>query len=151
MIIWRGFGFLAVLIVAVGALIGFGMSSLVAPEGEVNGPLFGLGLLIGAAGTFAAGWWLNVINPEKKTQKWVEQRRAELQFAVANGQFQASPGIAPSSQAEAQGQAEAMLAHESAVVGKRLRNVHTLFWIPMQWIGVVVALVAVVVTFLLMS
>lgn len=151
MIIWRGFGFLAVLIVALGALAGFGLSSLVAEEGDVNGPLFGLGLMLGAAATFALGWWLNVINPAKKTERWVEQRRAELHHAVASGQFQPSPGIVPSSHAEAQAQAEALLAHESATVAKRLRNIHTLFWIPMQWFGVVVAVVALVVTFLLIS
>ncbi|WP_420114169.1 hypothetical protein [Pseudactinotalea sp.] len=145
MIIWRGFGFLAVLIGAVGALIGFGLSSAVAAEGEINGLMLGLGLLLGAAGIFALGWWLNVINPAKKAETWTEQRRAELNFAIANGQFQAVPGVAPSSQEQAQAQADAMLAQESVTVGKRLRNIHTLFWIPMQWIGVVLAIIAVLV------
>ena len=107
--------------------------------------MIGVGLILGGAATFAAGWFLNVVNPAKKAQTWTEQRRAELSHAVANGQFQAAPGIAPSSQAEAQVQADVLLDQESTAVTRRLRNVHTLFWIPMQWWGVVFALIGLVV------
>ena len=110
--------------------------------------LVGLGVVVGGAASFALGWWLNVINPQKKTQTWIEQRRAELNYAVANGQFQAAPGIAPSSQAEAQAQADTMVAQEAPAVTKRLKNIHTLFWIPMQWVGVVIAVIGVVVAIL---
>lgn len=149
-IIWRGFGFLAVIFGALGLLLGMTLSNAVS-ESSVNGPLLGLGLLIGAAATFAAGWWFNVINPAKKAQTWVEQRRAELSFSVSNGQFQPAPGIVPSSQEEAQAQADQLLAQESAAVAKRLRNVHTLFWIPMQWWGVLFALIALLLAILLLS
>lgn len=143
MIVWRGFGFLAFLLGALGALAGIGLSTALSPDGEVGGPLIGIGILLGGVASFALGWWLNVLNPQKKAQTWVEQRRAELNHAVATGQFQATPGVVPSSQAEAQAQADALLAHETPVVTKRLSNIHTLFWIPMQWAGVVIAILGV--------
>lgn len=149
MIIWRGLGFLAVLVGLLGVLIGVGLSSLAGEE--TSGPLMGLGMLLGGAGVFALGWYLNVVNPAKKAQTWTEQRRAELQHAVATGQFQPAPGIAPASRQEAEVQAQLMLDAESTHVTKRLRNIHTLFWIPMQWWGVVWAVVGVVVAITLLS
>lgn len=151
MIIWRGFGFLAVILGALGFLAGTGLSSLVSSDGELNGAMVGLGLLLAGAATFALGWYLNVINPAKKAQTWVEQRRAELNHAVASGRFQASPGVVPASLAEAQLQADMMLDQESTAVTRRLSNIHTLFWIPMQWWGLVLALVGVVVAVLLLA
>lgn len=147
MIVWRGFGFLAFLLGALGLLAGIGISNSVS-EG-FSGPWVGLGLILGGAASFALGWWLNVINPAKKATTWTEQRRAELQHAVATGQFQASPGVAPSSQAEAQVQADLMLDQESTTVTRRLRNIHTLFWIPMQWFGVLLVVLGVVLAIVL--
>ena len=141
MIIWRGFGFLAVILGALGALLGTGLGSLAGDSGNVT--LIGVGLALGGVATFALGWWLNVMNPAKKTQTWIAQRNAELQQAVDAGRFQPSPGIVPSSLQEAQAQKEALLAQESAHVTKRLRNIHTLFWIPMQWIGVVILVIGI--------
>ncbi|GAB2606176.1 transcriptional accessory protein [Pseudactinotalea suaedae] len=151
MIIWRGFGFVAVILGALGFLAGTGLSSLVSTDGELNGAMIGLGVLLGGVATFALGWYLNVINPAKKSQTWVEQRRAELSHAVASGRFQPAPGVVPSSLAEAQVQADMMLDQESTAVTRRLRNIHTLFWIPMQWWGVVYALIGVVVAILLLA
>jgi len=141
MIIWRGLGFLAVILALAGALLGTWLGSLAGPSSTVT--LIGVGLSIGGIATFALGWWLNVMDPAKKTQTWTVQRGAELQQAVAAGRFQASPGVVPSSHAEADAQAQALLAHESAHVTKRLRNIHTLFWIPMQWIGVVIVVIGI--------
>ncbi len=143
MIVWRGFGFLAVILGALGALLGTGLASLAGDEGNVT--LIGVGLAIGGVATAALGWYLNVINPQKKAQTWIAQRQAELQQAVAAGRFQPAPGIVPSSHAEAQAQADQMLAQESAQVTKKLRNIHTLFWIPMQFIGVVIVVIGIVV------
>lgn len=151
MIIWRGFGFLAVILGALGFLAGTGLSSLVSSDGEMSGPMIGLGLILGGAATFALGWYLNVINPAKKSETWIGQRRAELSHAVASGQFQSSPGVVPSSQAEAQVQADLMLDQESTAVTRRLRNIHTLFWIPMQWWGVVFAVIGILVAIVLLS
>lgn len=142
-IIWRGFGFLAVILALLGALLGTGLGSLAGDSGNVT--LIGVGIAIGGVATFALGWWLNVMNPAKKTQQWIAQRDAELQQAVDQGRFQASPGVVPASLEQAQAQKTALLQTESAHVTKRLRNIHTLFWIPMQWIGVVIVILGVVV------
>lgn len=142
-IIWRGLGFLAIILAALGALLGTGLGSLAGDSG--NQALIGVGLAIGGVATFALGWWLNVMNPAKKTQTWIAQRDAELQHAVDSGRFQASPGVVPASLEQAQAQKTALLEHESAHVTKRLRNIHTLFWVPMQWVGVGIVILGVVV------
>lgn len=144
-IIWRGFGFLAFLIVALAAVGAVGIGTAVSGADSPPPYFPGLGLILGGAGTFALGWWLNVVRPQQKAAQWTQERGAQLQQLVASGRFQAVPGMAPASHAEAEAQAHQMLAQESAVVAKRLRNVHTLFWIPMQWIGVVAAVIGVVV------
>lgn len=138
MIVWRGFGFAAVLLGGLGALLGVGLSALVG-DGEPNSVLVGIGLLLGAAATFALGWWLNVIRPQQQAQRWATERGVELRQAVDSGRFQAVPGVVPSSYAEAQALSQQMLERETAEVGRRLSGVHTLFWIPMQWIAVVIA------------
>lgn len=144
MIIWRGLGFLAFVIAVVGAIAGVGVGTAVTGD-DPPGVYPGLGLLLAGAGTFALGWWLNVTRPAEKAKQWVEQRGAQLQQLVATGQFQAVPGMAPASPEQAHHQAQQMLAQESEVVTKRLRNVHTLFWIPMQWVGVAVVVIGLIV------
>jgi hypothetical protein len=143
MVIWRGLGFLAFILAAGGALLGVLLGSAITGGDDPSAVYPGLGLIIGGAASFALGWWLNVIKPAQKAAQWTTQRQAELQTAVASGQFQPSPGIVPASAQDAQAQADAMLTQESAHVTKRLRNIHTLFWIPMQWAGVVIVAIGV--------
>lgn len=144
MIVWRGFGFAAFLLGALGVALGVWLSGLLSGS-DTNGPLIGLGLTIGGVATFALGWYLNVLNPAAKTEKWTAQRQAELQQAVASGRFQATPGVVPASAEEARVQADLLLDNERSQVAKRFRNIHTLFWIPMQWWGVVFVVIAIVV------
>lgn len=146
MVIWRGLGFLAFLLAVAGAMAGVFIGVGITGADDPPGYFPGLGLVIGGAGTVALGWWLNVTRPAEKTSEWIAQRHQQLQVAVASGRFQPSPGIVPSSYQEAQMQADALLAAEAAHVTKRLRNIHTLFWIPMQWAGLVVAAIGLVVT-----
>ena len=69
--------------------------------------------------------------------EWQEQRRAELRARVDAGQFQMAPGLqAPSSREEGYAQVEQLITNESPDVLRQLKNIHTLFFIPMQWFAV---------------
>lgn len=121
-------------LVATLALIGIGT--------VVGGPTtvwVGLGIALGGAGTLAFGWWINVTRPAQQTERWAQERGQELDHLVRTGQFQLAPGIPqPSSMDEAQTQAGQLLASERAHVTQRLSNVHTLYFIPLQWAGIAV-------------
>jgi len=96
-----------------------------------------LGALVGGALGFLCGRWLNVIRPRAKVAEWQEQRRAELRARVDAGQFQMAPGLqAPSSREEGYAQVEQLITNESPDVLRQLKNIHTLFYIPMQWFAV---------------
>ncbi len=144
MIIWRGFGFVAVVLVALAALAVTGINS--AAGSPLPGYVAaGLGISIGGILTAAFGWWFNMENPKRKASEWAQQRRAELEHAVQTGTFQIRPGIPASSREEAETVSEQMLASESASVAKRLKNIHTLFFIPVQFIGVIAIVLGIVV------
>lgn len=121
---------------ALAAALGFGVQAAFGIEDRSSVP-FGMGLLIGAAAVFGFGWWINIIRPQQRAQAWIQERSAQLQQLVATDRFQAVPGMVPASRQEAQAGAQAMLEQESAVVRTRGRNIHTVFWIPVQWIGIV--------------
>ena len=96
-----------------------------------------LGALVGGALGFLCGRWLNVIRPRAKVAEWQEQRRAELRARVDAGQFQMAPGVqAPASREEGYAQVEQLIAAESPEVLSQLKNIHTLFYIPMQWFAI---------------
>jgi hypothetical protein len=101
-----------------------------------------LGALVGGALGFLCGRWLNVIRPRAKVAEWQEQRRAELRARVDAGQFQMAPGLqAPSSREEGYAQVEQLITNESPDVLRQLKNIHTLFFIPMQWFAIGVGVV----------
>lgn len=134
MVIWRGWGILALLFIPLGA---FGIAWVVSVVGGAGGEQrswsIGTGLLIAAAGLFALGWWLNMIRADAKAAQWADRRAAALEAAVEGGYFQASPGISPTSLPQARQQAATLLEREMQVARKAYRNQHTMFWIPMHW------------------
>ena len=74
--------------------------------------------------------------------EWQEQRRAELRARVDAGQFQMAPGLqAPSSREEGYAQVEQLITNESPDALRQLKNIHTLFFIPMQWFAIGVGVV----------
>ncbi|QPL05603.1 MULTISPECIES: transcriptional accessory protein [Actinomyces] len=139
MIIWRGFGILGVVII-----VGF-VALFMALLGNHSGPMDniagGLGLLTGGAACGALGWWLNLQRPEAKTQEHLTAMRAELWQRVHAGTFQVQPGAAaPTSELEARSQVEQVVASQEQGVRKTLRNNHSLFFIPLQWVGLLAIL-----------
>lgn len=104
----------------------------------------GGGLILGGAGAGALGWYMNIVRPAAKAEEWTAQRSAQLAHLVQTGQFQLGPGIAlPTSLAQAQQQADQLLASESEHVRRSMRNIHTIWFIPMQWVGAIGAVIGV--------
>ena len=118
---------------AIGAL----PMSLYGDKSAIANIFVALGALVGGALGFLCGRWLNVIRPRAKVAQWQEQRRAELRARVDAGQFQMAPGVqAPASREEGYAQIEQLIAAESPEILSQLKNIHTLFYIPMQWFAV---------------
>ncbi|RCS60859.1 hypothetical protein [Microbacterium sp. JB110] len=144
MIIWRGWGALGVIFVLIGAAVFIGIGTAIGSDLLITLWL-GLGLLVGGAAAAVLGWYMNVTRPAQKTEEWVTERTTQLQQVVQAGQFQVAPGIAPpSSIAEAQSQADQLVATEREQMHKSLRNRHTIYYVPMQWIGAVGAIIGIV-------
>lgn len=100
-------------------------------------------MILGAIAAFLLGYWLNDRGVETKLDRHLASRREQLNQLVHAGQFQLAPGVAqPRSHEEAQQQIETVLANERQELRPGLRNRHTLFFIPVQWFSVLVALVA---------
>ena len=138
MIIFRGWGLLGVGIPALTTLaIGGLPMSIYGEKNPIAISFAALGALVGGALGFLCGRWLNVIRPRAKVAEWQEQRRAELRARVDAGQFQMAPGVqVPASREEGYAQAEQLIAAESPEILSHLKNIHTLFYIPMQWFAI---------------
>lgn len=144
MIVWSGWGGVGVLIPLLGALLGLGIFSAIdAPHAPVG---VGIGLILGAVGTWFFGRWVNIIRPNQQAQEFMAHRRAELEQLVNTGQFHFGPGYPPpSSYQEAQQQAGALYDREVAELVPRLRNRHTIFWMPAQYAAFIAAGIGIIV------
>lgn len=144
MIVWRGWGILAPGIIAVG----LGLGSLLGQVfgGGDNTTLFclALGLVAGGVGAYFAGMEMNVKRVPARVEKHMAQRSAQVRQAVAMGTYVLPNGQRPGSLADAQRMADAQLAVEAEAAAKALRNRHDIFFIPMQYIGIVAAIGGVV-------
>ncbi len=138
MIIFRGWGLLGAAFPALTAFaLGALPASMYGSKSAITNIVAALGALVGGALGFLCGRWLNVIRPRAKVAEWQEQRRAELRARVDAGQFQMAPGLqAPSSREEGYAQVEQLITNESPDVLCQLKNIHTLFFIPMQWFAI---------------
>ena len=143
MIIFRGWGLLGAAFPALTAFaLGALPASMYGSKSAITNIVAALGALVGGALGFLCGRWLNVIRPRAKVAEWQEQRRAELRARVDAGQFQMAPGLqAPSSREEGYAQVEQLITTESPDVLRQLKNIHTLFFIPMQWFAIGVGVV----------
>ena len=138
MIIFRGWGLLGAAFPALTAFaLGALPASMYGSKSAITNIVAALGALVGGALGFMCGRWLNVIRPRAKVAEWQEHRRAELRARVDAGQFQMAPGLqAPSSREEGYAQVEQLITNESPDVLRQLKNIHTLFFIPMQWFAI---------------
>lgn len=98
----------------------------------------GVGIVLGGAGAFLLGRHLNVTGVDAKADQLLAPRAQQLDQLVTSGQFQLAPGVPmPRSMEEARQQSNQLLEEERKQVRAALRNRHTLFWIPAQWVGVI--------------
>lgn len=134
-IIWRGWGILVLLFAAVGAGTAGALS-------HGNMVATGTGLAAAGAGTWFLGRWLNVLAPEAAYAAAMEFRAQELRRIVDAGAY-CFPGLpAPQSYDEARAQSEEQLALERTQARPAYFNRHTFFFVPMQYLGLVLGVTA---------
>ncbi|GEK81458.1 hypothetical protein [Agrococcus baldri] len=142
MVIWRGWGILALFIVLIPLSIGIGF---VGPAAGflVGGIVAGVLLLIAAVGLWFLGQWLNVTRPRQKIDEHLQSQALRYEQLFHEGRFQAAPGMAVATDPRiAKTQADAMLDAERQALRARIPINHSMFWIPLQWWSVVAVLVA---------
>lgn len=143
MVIWRGWGILAFIYALLAGLLFGGLASTFLSD-ELLPFSLGVGMLAAAAATWFTGQALNGSGPQRKIDEWHQARQQQLHQLVESGRFTMGPGQPPpASLDEARQQSEQLLAAELQQA-KRARNQHTLFFVPMQWIAVVLVGIAIV-------
>lgn len=143
MIIWRGWGILAILFIPLGA-VGFGALTDLA-FGKPGGSLpIGIGLIMSGVLLYFAGTWFQNWDAERRITKHIAAREIQVRYAVDSGHFQPTPGYQPKTYQEAQLLAAQMLQHEREAGLKKLRGYHTVFYIPIQYVGFVLCAIGVV-------
>ena len=91
------------------------------------------------------GRQVNELAPARKIEAFKDQMRHEMWDRVAHGSFQVGPGAPPpANRDEAHQQVEHVVEQASANAAKGLRNIHSVFFIPVQWIGAVEGVLGVV-------
>ncbi|MFT3887374.1 MAG: hypothetical protein QM713_04325 [Arachnia sp.] len=146
MIIWRGAGILAVLFFMAAGIFGMGLPYAI---WGVAGKwaLIPVALAAGA-GCWFTGRYLNVIKPQRIAEQTVPAFRDQVLRSVEDGTFRLPNQPPPTSYAEAQGQAAAYLqVHIPTML--RAKNQNTLFWIPIEYWGIVIAVWGVVMPIVL--
>ena len=146
MIIWRGWGILSIFItLLIAGIVGATFQAFL---GSGNASIFfgyGLGLILAGVANYLFGRQVNELAPAKKVEAFKEQMRREMWDRVAHGAFQVGPGAPPpANREEAHQQVEHVVEQASANAARGLRNIHTLFFIPVQWIGAVEGVLGVV-------
>lgn len=145
MIIWRGWGVLAVLYAFAAMILFTGVGSQILPS-EVLPFSAALGLAVAAIATWFTGIALNRSGPQGKVDLWIAERNYQLTELVETGQFSLGPGQPqPQSLEEAREMAATLFEYEKAELNKAAFNRHTLFWIPLQYISFGLAAIAVTI------
>lgn len=143
MIIWRGWGILAILIGGAAAGLGAAMS---VGNRALTPILVGLMLIAGGVGTWFLGNYLNQKKPIAEFDSWYARRRDEVAAQVRGGAYHnvADPQR-PGQAAHPWAVGEYVLQQESAKVRAALTNRHSLFFIPLQYLGFVMGAIGIVV------
>lgn len=137
MIIWRGWGAIPIAIALLCVALGFGMSSR-APQ--LRRVFIGLMLIAGGVATWFIGQYFNQIKPVEEFDAWHAKRRTEIAAMVQAGHYSNVPDPQrPGQLADPWAVGEYVLNQESTRVRAVLLNRHSLFFVPMQYVGFVLA------------
>lgn len=132
MVIWKGWGILAVVYIALcGGLLGGAVGSMVVSEQAIP-VTAGLGFMLGGALTALHGWYLNIVRPRGKAAEWERIERPRLEDAAAQGTLVVD-NVQPRDRAEADAMIDGVIDRGRAVIGRH--GPHSVFWIPMEVIG----------------
>lgn len=129
MIIWRGWGVLAVLYLIAAVLL-----ATVTGPGDRYPLMFAIWVALAGVATWFTGVRLNRKGPSQQANAYLAQRQVEIQQAVEAGIW-APGGIRPSSLEEARASGQATWEAEKAEL-ERARGGHTLFFVPLQYWGI---------------
>jgi len=152
MIVFAGWGILALVPPAIGWFLGFLVGGAVGGESStVAMAITGLGLMLGSAGDWYLGLYFNKTMARRNIDKALAARQTQLQQLVASGQYYRGPGYPmPTSLQDAQNQAQAQFQAESAAAYAHIGNRNTLFFIPIQyWAFIGAAIGAIMVVYYL--
>ncbi len=143
MIIWEGW---ALPIVLVSMLAGGFTGSLVAQatghtkpgKWEIpNGAFLAIAVLFAVAGclSFFLGRWLNIVRARTKVEEYVEFVREDLTNKIRSGTFEIAPGIVPRVP-DASAYIDEVAEQQRKIAQKAMKNQHSLFFVPVQYIGI---------------
>lgn len=146
-IVWRGWGGLAIGFPALGAILFLALLSSLRASSSSLGTGAGAGVALGSIGTFLFGRWINGSDrAQARAATMLEPRRHQLGQLVASGQFHLAPGMPlPRSHDEARAQADYVYQQELHQLSEQLTGRHTMFFIPMQFIGILTFAVGVMI------
>ena len=102
-----------------------------------------MGIMIGGALTAVHGWHLNVNLPKRRADQWEATERSRLESAADAGVL-VIDHIQPRSLEEAAQMIERVIEDGRRVVGKH--EPHSVFWIPMEIVGIPAAIVGLILT-----
>lgn len=132
MIIFRGAGFLAFLAFGLAVGIGALLARALGSDLGSSGWTVSVGLLVSAGLVFLLGQHLNVTRPTAQFERIRGRHLGQVSTSLATDGL---PEPLPLAE-------QPPLEPEEEQVLRRMKNRHTLFWIPMQWFAAVFLLVA---------
>lgn len=144
MIVWRGWGIVSIFTLLAGYSIAAGILWLFTDRPSPAW-LLGLGGVVGGALTWLLGYFLNVVRVRSQVDAYAKNLRGTLHSRAEQGVFQVGPGVpVPSNAAEAATQIEYVVSQHTDDLAQRLKNQHTLFFIPVQYLGIMAGVISVV-------
>lgn len=88
------------------------------------------------------GWYLNLVRPKRKATEWELAERPRLEAAADQGSLVVG-NVQPRDHDEAEAMIDSIIEDGRRVIGKH--GPHSVFWIPMEVIGIIAVIIGAVV------